>query len=48
MLSDYHKSDLSIVCGEEPEFEETTVMASSFLEFLNLLAESNVKFKRWV
>jgi hypothetical protein len=42
------KSNLSIVCGEEPEFEEAVLIASSFLNFLNLLVGPDPKLNRWV
>ena len=37
-----------IVCGEEPEFEETVVVASSFLDLLKRFAAPDAKFSRWV
>jgi hypothetical protein len=43
-----NKAGLNIVCGEEPEFEETTVVAPSFLEFLRLVAEPDGKLSRWI
>jgi hypothetical protein len=42
------KMDLSIVCGEEPEFEESSVVASSFLELLELLVKHDIKLSRWI
>ena len=41
------KEDLSIVCGEEPEFEEPTFVASSLLELLELLREPPARLRRW-
>lgn len=38
----------SIVCGGEPEFEETTYIAGSFEEFLNLLCNQNGKIKPYM
>jgi hypothetical protein len=42
------KKDSSIVCGEEPEFEETTVIAASLSEFLRLLANPEGIINRFV
>ena len=42
------QADFCIVCGEEPEFEEPKVVASSFLELLRLLAKHDAKLSRWL
>jgi hypothetical protein len=42
------KSDLWIVCGEEPEFEETIPVEYSFIGLLNLFATRDSKVSRWV
>jgi hypothetical protein len=42
------QADLSIVCGEEPEFEKPMVVASSLLELLRSFAEHDAKLSRWV
>ena len=40
--------DRSIVCGEEPEFEETTVVAASVSDFLTVLRFGDMRLSRWV
>jgi len=40
--------DLSIVAGEEPEFEETEKIANDFSSFLSLLANGDSRLARWV
>jgi hypothetical protein len=42
------KADFGVVCGEEPEFDETSPIASSFSEFINLLAKRDPKLARWM
>jgi hypothetical protein len=42
------KTTLHVVCGEEPEYEETLPIASSVAELLDLLANSSPKLARWV
>ena len=39
---------LAIVCGEEPEYEETTLVASSIEELLARLARREPRLGRWV
>ncbi len=43
------RSDLQVVVGEEPEFEESArAVAASFQAFLEALAAGDPKFVRWV
>jgi len=42
------RTDLTIVAGEGPEFEETENIADSFPSFLKLLVESDSSTDRWV
>jgi hypothetical protein len=39
---------LKVVCGEEPEFEATGEVASSFGEFLQMLVAEHQRLVRWV
>jgi len=41
-------ADMCVVRGDEPEFEETIVVASSFLGFLNLLADLDPNLSIWI
>jgi hypothetical protein len=42
------RTDFAVVCGEETEFEEASIIAPSFLEFLDLLAKNDPKLARWM
>lgn len=42
------QSDLAIINGEEPEFEETVLIASSFDELLNRFVSPDSRLVRWV
>lgn len=42
------KEDLSVVCGEEPEFEEAIVVAPSFLELIHSFQGPDTRLSRWV
>jgi hypothetical protein len=42
------RSDLRIVVGEEPEFEETELLAETFGTFLKQLVDGDVRLNRWV
>jgi hypothetical protein len=42
------RTTLGVVQGEEPEYEETSPVATSFAEFLALLAARDSKFDPWV
>ena len=42
------RSDLCIVCGEEPEFEETRIVASSLDSILKRCAVPDAELGRWV
>jgi hypothetical protein len=41
-------ADMCVVRGDEPEFEETVVVASSFPGFLNLLADLDPNLSIWI
>jgi hypothetical protein len=41
-------TDLNIVCGEEPEFEQTAVVASSLVELLSLLSIRDARLAGWL
>jgi hypothetical protein len=42
------RSDLTVVCGEEPEYEEATLLTSSFAELLHLIAARDPRLSRWI
>ena len=42
------RKDLSIVAGEEPEFEETEEIAEDFSRFLRLLVTADSNLSRWI
>jgi len=42
------KSTLRVVCGEEPEYEDTTVVASSVKEMPRLIAARDPQVARWI
>ena len=42
------QSDLAIVAGEEPEYEECTQFASSFDELLSAVASASPALARWI
>ncbi len=42
------ESDFRIVCGEEPEYEETSELALSFLDLLRMLRSQQDTVHRWI
>ena len=42
------RTTLRVVCGEEPEYEDPSPLASSFAELLRLLAVHDAKLNRWI
>jgi hypothetical protein len=42
------RTTLRVVCGEEPEYEQPSPLASSFAELLGLLAVRDAKLDRWI
>jgi hypothetical protein len=42
------RDSLRIVCGQEPEYEETTQVADSIEDLLDLLAKQDKSVERWV
>ncbi len=42
------RSDLQIVCGEEPEFEETFDLAASFFDLVTMICSQSKDVELWV
>jgi hypothetical protein len=42
------QEDLVIVAGEEPEFEGTAIIATSFPEFLTMVSSNDPRLARWI
>ncbi len=42
------RTTLRVVCGEEPEYEQPSPLATSFAELLRLLAVRDAKLDRWI